>query len=125
MIVFSVYIKESLNGRIYELQLEKVKITAALVKDGSVDKIYQVLELKNVASLKEENFINLTTLAAEEKEEKTVSPLSDNRQYRKKRKANYFVDDEDDNDKFAFIDNFIRPQKTQLSFWTDQWYPET
>lgn len=123
MIVYSVYIKESIDGRIYELQLEKVKIAAALVKDGSVDKIYQVLELRDVAPPEEENFIDSTTLAAEEEEERTVSPLSDNRRSRKRRKANYFVDDEDD--EFAFTDNFVRPQRTQLSFWTDQWYPET
>ena len=78
MIVYSVYIKESIDGRIYELQLEKVKIAAALVKDGNIDKIYQVLELSEVAPQEEEDFVDSATFAQEGEPEESTAPLWDN-----------------------------------------------
>ena len=78
VIVYSVYIKESIDGRIYQLQLEKVKLAAALVKDGNIDKIYQVLELSEVAPQEEEDFVNFATLAREREPEESTAPLWDN-----------------------------------------------
>ena len=55
-----------------------MKITAALVKDGNIGKIYQVLELSEVASQEEEDFVDSATLAREREPEESTAPLWDN-----------------------------------------------
>ena len=99
-----------------------MKITAALVKDGNIDKIYQVLELSEVAPQEEEDFVDSATLAWEEEPEESTAPLWDNWRSKKRKRANYFENDEkEDDDKypvdeFSFTDKFVRPQRSQHFF---------
>ena len=95
MLVYSVYVRSSINARIYRVQLEKVKIAVSVVKDAKVDTIFSTLEMSDLVGKgdKEDGSSWNSRMFSDGDEQ----PLASRTNKRKKASQEYETLDEEDN----------------------------
>ena len=115
VLIFSVYVKGSVDARVYQLQLEKAQMAVDVVKDAKMDVIYTSLPHSAVASSSAANNNNNldTAMFGGAMDEILVEKLSGEelqpRRNKKKRASKTTVYDEDsEHDVYSFSDSFDR-----------------
>ena len=106
VLIFSVYVRGSIDARIYELQLDKAKMAVVVVKDAQMDIIYTSIPLSDVAPANNNNDLNIGMFP-----ETSTEPDGDTDQEttlmgrKKKRKnSNRMVIDDETEDVYSFTD---------------------
>jgi hypothetical protein len=114
VLVFSVYVKGSLDYRVYEVQLVKVKIARLVVKDEHIDMLFNSITLEAVAPDKVEGQNKGMAFAGpDEDNDNEESLLVNKKKKNNRRKSKKTVQDEEEkdiaSDSFGFTDCFVRP----------------
>lgn len=118
VLVFSVYMKGSLDYRVYEVQLLKVKIAKMVVKDEHIDILFNSIPLEAVAPEKVEGTNEGMAFAGPDEDDDVEESLLVNKKKKNKRKSKKTVEDEEEeemaSDPFCFTDRFIRPVRGEF-----------